>query len=322
MITVNLDSNDDDLYSGMSNLFSTAGGGAASTAGGSAVGGGESVGRVSSNNFVEEVLQGDSPLSASDVRPRTALDMLSGLVPGVQDLHGADVLLRDKSKKISFSATANRMLNLQDVTRHLTAIFEATDTKGSFTSEAKLALLQAVCLAYFKNGGSVLNEARAEFTVSFPSVSGDVETHSFNYHKHVVEVVGEDLRRLFRELADVVRQVVRTVLHDTAGSRDPVAVRNRRDIYMVAYDRNLSQHPDLAFDAADACTDLTISERLAVAGSKAVVTSRSFDAVGNMVVPQSGGSAPPSVVPKLNAVSRSGGFGGAYGGGDKSNLPY
>jgi len=54
---------------------------------------------------------------------------------------------------------------------------------------------------------------------------------------------------------------------------DPVAVEMHSQIRQVAVERGLQKYPQFAHDSSDACTNLSIEERMAIMGSKRLVLS-------------------------------------------------
>lgn len=110
------------------------------------------------------------------------------------------------------------------------------------------------------NSGSTLQPARSTLTIKgteFPFI-------------HVVEVLGNDIRRFFRAYADDVKEVNQSVL-DNYDPNDWVSKEKHSWLVQVAAERNLLRYPHLAHDSSDKCLMLTPVEQAALAASKAGV---------------------------------------------------
>jgi len=99
-------------------------------------------------------------------------------------------------------------------------------------------------------------------------------------------VIGEHrLRRFFRAFADDIVEVNRSVLAGYS-PYDFVAAEKHGQLMQVAAARGLHKYPELAFDAADACNNISLDARRALLASKALVipevneTDRAFPRVG------------------------------------------
>jgi len=136
------------------------------------------------------------------------------------------------------------------------------------------ALDKSLFFCHTINGASVLNPGRSVFGV--PN-----KTENFEYGA-VREILGVDFRRFFRAYADEIRLVNKGVLRNY----DPYDIESSEAhgwLMQAASDRGLSRFPDLAHDSADACTTLTMTERAALATSKAYVLSKTLNAADQVV---------------------------------------
>jgi len=175
--------------------------------------------------------------------------------------------VRGMSEKLPFAASMERQLSAVEAGNMLHAIHGmyglAAENEGVLW-----AFDRALWFCHTLNGGSVMNAGRATF-----SVPG--RTHEFKYFD-VCQFLGNDVRRFFRAFADDIRRVNVEVLRNY-----DVADFERREMHAallrVAHDRNLSRHPDLAHDSADACTGLTKEEMLSLSVSKTSVLADSVN---------------------------------------------
>lgn len=122
----------------------------------------------------------------------------------------------------------------------------------------------ALFLCHALNSGSVLNTGRAKLEYVI-----DARKWTHNY-REVLNVLALDVRRFFRAYADDIRTVIKQVLA-TYDPYDFVSVEIVGQVKQIAGDRGLSRFPDLIFDAADACLQLTPTESAAVRRSKSLV---------------------------------------------------
>lgn len=123
-------------------------------------------------------------------------------------------------------------------------------------------------LCHTLNSGSVLQPGRSKIFVDGQQFDA-AEVNKF---------LGEDNRRFYRAFADEIKAVNRKVLKDY-DPYNPVAVEHYGWIMQVALERGIHRFPHLAHDSADACVDITITERIAVANSKKLVISNSINAI-------------------------------------------
>jgi len=111
------------------------------------------------------------------------------------------------------------------------------------------------------NGASILQDLRGSLSVG--GMEFDISS--------CLRLVGEfQLRRFFRAYADDIREVNLGVIHDYT-PYDFVAAEKYGQLMQVAAARGLHKYPELAFDAADACTDISLDARRALQTSKAIV---------------------------------------------------
>lgn len=135
----------------------------------------------------------------------------------------------------------------------------------STDNEAKLvAFDNALFWQHVLNGASIMQPGRGLLYV------GEM---SFDIHIGL-KVIGEaQVRRFFRAYADDIAEVTRGVL----AAYDPydyVAIEKHGQLMQVATERGLHKYPEYAFDAADACLNMSIEARRAVMASKAFVLPR------------------------------------------------
>lgn len=152
--------------------------------------------------------------------------------------------------------------------------------------ELQYAFIRAMCLCHALNSASKLTPGRATFTVAGTS---------FSYTTHVVEVLGDNLRRFFRAWADETLEVVVEQL-EKAKEGDVEALRVKRDLVVMANKKGLLHMPQLAFDTAEYVTKLSPSERMAVANAKAISLPAGPDQVNNPRVPRMPSGPPPGPV--------------------------
>jgi hypothetical protein len=111
------------------------------------------------------------------------------------------------------------------------------------------------------NGASVLQESRG--TLSVGGMEFDISS--------VLKMIGETkLRRFFRAYADDILEVNREVIRGYS-PYDFVAAEKYGQLMQVAAARGLHKYPELAFDAADACTEISLEARRALQTSKSIV---------------------------------------------------
>jgi hypothetical protein len=127
------------------------------------------------------------------------------------------------------------------------------------------------------NGASILQDHRGVLSVD--GMEFDIAD--------CLRMIGENqLRRFFRafanEIADVNREVIRGY-----SPYDPIAAEKYGQLMQIAATRGLHKYPELAFDAADACTNISLDARRALQTSKSIVipaynaTDRPFNRPGS-----------------------------------------
>lgn len=124
---------------------------------------------------------------------------------------------------------------------------------------------KALFFMHTLNSASVLTPGRSEF-----AVEGGMKIS----YATVREVLGNDMRRFFRAFADEIADVNRQVI----SAFDPYDVEKAEQfnwLTQVAYERGMQRHPHLSHDSADACSNLTAVERLALSNSKTLVIGSS-----------------------------------------------
>jgi len=142
-----------------------------------------------------------------------------------------------------------------------------------------LAFDNALWWQHTLNGASILQPGRGTLTVG--GMQFDIS--------ECLKMIGESqLRRFFRAYADEIVEVNRTVIAEY----DPynfVAAEKYGQLMQVAVTRGLHKFPEYAFDAADACLNMSVDVRRAVLASKSFVipkinmTDRLPAAVGQSV---------------------------------------
>jgi len=138
--------------------------------------------------------------------------------------------------------------------------------------EARIfAFDQAMWLEHFLNGASMMQPGRGSLQVG--EMSFDIAS--------VRSVLGEDVRRFFRAYADDIAACAHMVLQ-SADPYDPASVEQCAQIRQVALERGLQKYPHLAFDAADACLNISMEERSALIVSKAHVLATATNAVDGL----------------------------------------
>lgn len=121
----------------------------------------------------------------------------------------------------------------------------------------------ALWFCHTLNGASSYSDGRAVF---------GIDGREFKYAE-VLSFLGADTRRFFRAFADDIRNVNAFVL-DYHDADDHEAIARRDDLLRTAYARGMSKHPEYCHDSADACSNLTIGIRNAIAESKEAVLSK------------------------------------------------
>lgn len=125
-----------------------------------------------------------------------------------------------------------------------------------------MTFLRALFAYHTFNSGSTLQPGRGQI-----HCAGSV----FDYY-HIIQLLGNDMRRYFRAYADEIKNENLRILRNY-DPRDPVSKEHRDWLEQVAVDRGLQRFMHLAHDSSDACSNLSITERAAIASSKRAVLS-------------------------------------------------
>jgi len=155
-------------------------------------------------------------------------------------------------ERVPFGADFNRVMSDATYRTELQRVMTACQVVN-VSDGVMLAFMKAMCLSHSKNSGSLLQPDRAMFQFG---------GHQCNYVLGVVGILDAGYRRFFRYLADFTREVNTEVLRRVNDSEDADHLR------WVASDRGLNRHVALVHDSAEACTNLTAAERLAMQASK------------------------------------------------------
>lgn len=182
------------------------------------------------------------------------------------------------SPAVQFTATKADRLDAEEAGDVLHSIHCALGIERE--DEARLAAFDAALWwQHTINGASVMQDMRGSLSVG--GMEFDISD--------ILSVIGTHrLRRFFRAYADEIVEVNRTVVEGYS-PYDYVAVEKHGQLMQVAAERGLHKYPELAFDAADACTKISSDARRALAASKAHViprlngTDRPFVRVGDEV---------------------------------------
>lgn len=129
----------------------------------------------------------------------------------------------------------------------------------------------ALWLEHFINGASMLQPGRGALVVD--GVAFDIAK--------IRDMLGEDVRRFFRAFADNIAACARNIL-DTHDPYDAESVEKVGQIRQVALERGMQKYPHLAFDAADACVEISMEERSALIASKGMVLESTANAVDTL----------------------------------------
>jgi len=182
------------------------------------------------------------------------------------------------SPAVQFTATKADRLDADEAGEVLHQIHDALGIVNE--SEARLAAFDAALWwQHTINGASIMQEMRGSLSVG--GMEFDIS--------ECLRVIGEHrLRRFFRAYADDIVEVNRGVLEEYS-PYDYVAAEKHGQLMQVAAARGLHKYPELAFDAADACCNISLDARRALMASKALVipdnnfTDRPFAGVGGKV---------------------------------------
>lgn len=163
--------------------------------------------------------------------------------------------------EVSFTVTSNRVMSATEASQRLRGLMHHCGVNGQADS-VMMAFHKAILLAHAKNSSSIIQPARANIYIKGGSV--------INFYTDVLHFLGDDSRRFFRAYADMVRQVLREI-RNAYEAGDMRWAEDIRDLDWIAEDRGLSRHKDLVAGSADACTQLTRQEAVAIRQSKATI---------------------------------------------------
>lgn len=131
-----------------------------------------------------------------------------------------------------------------------------------------LAFDKALWLQHTLNGASILQPGRGTLKV------GDEMTVDI---ASVLSPLGDNARRFFRAFADDIAETNLEVL--LAGDPwDHENYERAQQVRQVAIERGLQRYPHLCHDSSDACLNISLEERIAIAASKRIVLADSYDA--------------------------------------------
>lgn len=166
--------------------------------------------------------------------------------------------------KFNISVTRDDRMSVGEARERLDQIHARLVGGGKSTRELKIldAFDAALWFCHTVNSASTLVPGRSTFSVPGSTID-------FSYAE-VLNILGVDARRFFRTYADDIAEANKRVLASYDPS-DPVSVENWSWLMDVATSRGLARFPHLAHDSADACLNLNMSERVALAESKALV---------------------------------------------------
>lgn len=164
---------------------------------------------------------------------------------------------------VQFTATKNDRMDpdeagdvLHDIHRRL-----GIDTEDE---SRILAFDNALWWQHTLNGASIMQPGRGVLSV---------DGMTFDISDCLKMISENNLRRFFRAFADEIAAVNKQVL---AGYNpyDLISAEKYGQLMQVAVARGLHKFPEYAFDAADACKDISVDARRAIMASKAFVIPR------------------------------------------------
>jgi hypothetical protein len=183
--------------------------------------------------------------------------------------------------------TTNRVMAREEAKARLDGLIKTCGV-GGMGDEVQYAFHKAMLLAHAVNSASTIQPGRAVFKVGTGS--------EINFWTDIVQPLGPDVRRFFRVYADMTRDAVQEVLDLYATGNDKFNHLGDlvRDIHWVAGKRGLRRFPTLIADSADACTNLTDTERAAVDQASATIFANQNN-VADMVQTHRVRSAPMQI---------------------------
>lgn len=166
---------------------------------------------------------------------------------------------------VRFSVTRDDRMDVSLARDTLERIRVSLGVKSGVVHDSVVASFDAALwFCHTVNGASRLNPGRSKF--SAPGLTAE-----FDY-LDVLDMLGTDARRFFRTFADDIAEVNKRVLAEY-DPYDYESIDRYSWLMEVAVGKGLVQYPYLAHDSADACLQLTLPERDALAKSKLLVLS-------------------------------------------------
>jgi hypothetical protein len=176
-------------------------------------------------------------------------------------------LYRAQATQVAFAVSRDDRMSAEEAGATLHAIHEMVGISRAEEHFIK-AFDDALFFYHTLNSASVLQPGRGKIWI---------DGSEFDMSE-IVKKVGVDIRRFFRAFADEIKNVNLAVLKDY-DPYDPVKNEKHGWIMQVALERGIHRFPHLAHDSADACTDISIAERIAISNSKKLVISSTINAV-------------------------------------------
>lgn len=199
--------------------------------------------------------------------PATGLGWGRGPIPVDKRKYRYDRLRGLSAPALSFSASKADRLDTVEAGDKLDLIHRLFGIDRE--PEARIvAFDKALWLEHTLNGGSLMRPGRG--TITADDVAFDIAP--------IRDILGVDVRRFFRSFADDIAAANLEVL-ESLDPYNPASVELVAQLKQVALERGLQKYPHLAFDAADACTLISMEERTALMASKDRVLSSSTNAV-------------------------------------------
>jgi len=161
---------------------------------------------------------------------------------------------------VSFSATKVDRLDAEEAGDVLHRIHVMLGIEAE-SEERLFGFDCALWWQHILNGASIMQPGRGVMVV---------DGMSYDIHDCLRAIGAAQLRRFFRAFADDIVDVARGVLRGY-DPYDVVAAEKHGQLMQVATSRGLHKYPEYAFDAADACLQMSLEARRAVLASKALV---------------------------------------------------
>lgn len=176
-------------------------------------------------------------------------------------------MYRAQATKVAFAVSRDDRMSAEEAGNKLHEIHEMFGI-SHLEEHVLKAFDDALFFYHTLNSASTLQPGRAKVWIA---------GNPFDMQE-VVTKLGTDNRRFFRAYADEIKEVNKAVLADY-DPYDSVKAEKHGWLMQVALERGIHRHPYLAHDSADACINLNIGERIAIANSKKLVISTSINAV-------------------------------------------